>query len=219
MKPTKIADGVYDVGVIDWNIRDFHGYSTDRGTSYNAYLVVDEKVALIDTVKAPFADQLIGNISQIIDPRKNRRGHQQPYRDGPLRFAAAHHASGGGRQTPLLLQNGGQEPGQPLPQRMELSSRQRGRRPVIGQAHPHLHGNPHDPLAGQHVYLFERGSHPLFQRRIRPALCGIRKIRRPGRRRSHGAGQKILCQHPFALCAAHPQADRERWWPRASRST
>jgi flavorubredoxin len=70
MKPTKIADGVYDVGVIDWNIRDFHGYSTDRGTSYNAFLVIDEKVALIDTVKAPFADQLIGNISQIIDPQK-----------------------------------------------------------------------------------------------------------------------------------------------------
>ena len=70
MQPTKIADGVYDVGVIDWNIRDFHGYSTDRGTSYNAYLVIDDKVALIDTVKAPFADQLIGNISQIIDPKK-----------------------------------------------------------------------------------------------------------------------------------------------------
>ena len=70
MKPTQIADGVYDVGVIDWNIRDFHGYSTDRGSSYNAYLIIDEKVTLIDTVKAPFADQLIGNISQIIDPKK-----------------------------------------------------------------------------------------------------------------------------------------------------
>ena len=70
MKPTKIAEGVYDVGVIDWNIRDFHGYSTYRGTSYNAFLVVDEKVALIDTVKAPFADELIGNIAQIIDPKK-----------------------------------------------------------------------------------------------------------------------------------------------------
>ncbi len=70
MKPTKIAEGVYEVGVIDWNIRDFHGYSTDRGTTYNAYLIVDEQVALVDTVKAPFADQLIGNISQIIDPKK-----------------------------------------------------------------------------------------------------------------------------------------------------
>jgi len=70
MKPTKIGDGIYDVGVIDWNIRDFHGYSTDMGSSYNAFLVMDEKVALIDTVKAPFTDQLIGNISQIIDPKK-----------------------------------------------------------------------------------------------------------------------------------------------------
>jgi flavorubredoxin len=69
MKPTKIDDGLYEVGVIDWNIRDFHGYSTDRGTTYNAYLVMDEKTALIDTVKAPFADQLIDNISQIIDPK------------------------------------------------------------------------------------------------------------------------------------------------------
>lgn len=70
MKPTKIAEGIYDVGVFDWNIRDFHGYSTDRGTSYNAFLIIDEKVALIDTVKAPFADQLIDNISQVIDPKK-----------------------------------------------------------------------------------------------------------------------------------------------------
>ena len=70
MKPTQIADGIYDVGVLDWNIRDFHGYSTDKGTTYNAFLVVDEKIALIDTVKAPFADQLIDNISQIIDPKK-----------------------------------------------------------------------------------------------------------------------------------------------------
>ena len=70
MTPTQIAEGIYDVGVIDWNIRDFHGYSTDRGTTYNAYLILDEKVALIDTVKAPFADQLIGNIAQVIDPAK-----------------------------------------------------------------------------------------------------------------------------------------------------
>ncbi|GAB6905700.1 FprA family A-type flavoprotein [Desulfosarcina cetonica] len=70
MKPIQIADGVYDVGVIDWNIRDFHGYSTYRGSTYNAFLIIDEKIALIDTVKAPFADQLISNISQIIDPAK-----------------------------------------------------------------------------------------------------------------------------------------------------
>ncbi|MEW6673808.1 MAG: flavodoxin domain-containing protein [Thermodesulfobacteriota bacterium] len=69
MKPTEIAKGIYDVGVIDWNIRDFHGYSTDRGTSYNAYLILDEKITLIDTVKKEFADQLIENISAIVDPK------------------------------------------------------------------------------------------------------------------------------------------------------
>ncbi len=70
MRPVEIATGVYSVGVIDWNIRDFHGYSTYRGTTYNAFLIVDEKIALIDTVKKDFSDQLIENISKIVDPKK-----------------------------------------------------------------------------------------------------------------------------------------------------
>ncbi len=70
MEPVKIAENIYNVGVIDWNIRDFHGYSTEAGTSYNAFLIVDEKITLIDTVKSDFTDQLIANIARIIDPRK-----------------------------------------------------------------------------------------------------------------------------------------------------
>ncbi len=70
MKPVEIAKGVYDVGVTDWNIRDFHGYSTNLGTTYNAFLIVDEKTVLIDTVKKGFKDQLLRNISGIIDPKK-----------------------------------------------------------------------------------------------------------------------------------------------------
>ena len=70
MKPIEIAKNIYDVGVNDWNIEDFHGYSTPLGTSYNAFLIVDEKIALIDTVKKKFSEQLIDNISRIIDPRK-----------------------------------------------------------------------------------------------------------------------------------------------------
>jgi flavorubredoxin len=70
MRPAEITKGIYDVGVIDWNIRDFHGYSTYRGTSYNAFLIVDEKIALIDTVKKNYSDQLLDNISKIIDPKK-----------------------------------------------------------------------------------------------------------------------------------------------------
>jgi len=70
MKPIEIAKDIYWVGVRDWNIRDFHGYSTYDGTSYNAYLIMDEKVTLIDTVKKEFADDLLHNISQIVDPKK-----------------------------------------------------------------------------------------------------------------------------------------------------
>ncbi|MDZ7832431.1 MAG: flavodoxin domain-containing protein [Desulfobacterales bacterium] len=70
MKPVEIAKGIYNVGVIDWNIRDFHGYSTEQGTSYNAFLVVDEQVVLIDTVKKEFADQMLANISEVVDPKK-----------------------------------------------------------------------------------------------------------------------------------------------------
>ena len=70
MKPIEIAKDIYWVGAKDWNIRDFHGYSTYDGSTYNAYLVIDEKVTLIDAVKKEFSDELINKISQIIDPKK-----------------------------------------------------------------------------------------------------------------------------------------------------
>jgi len=69
MKPVEIAAGIYDVGVMDWNIRDFHGYSTYRGTSYNAFLILDDKITLIDTVKAEFADELLENVAALVDPK------------------------------------------------------------------------------------------------------------------------------------------------------
>ena len=56
------------VGCVDWSIRDFHGYQTDRGTSYNAYLVRDKKTALIDTVKDVFGESLLSNISALMNP-------------------------------------------------------------------------------------------------------------------------------------------------------
>jgi len=70
MNNVKLAEGVYYVGAVDWTVRDFHGYATPRGVTYNSYLIVDEKICLIDTVKAPFADELIERISQIVDPAK-----------------------------------------------------------------------------------------------------------------------------------------------------
>lgn len=70
MSKCELAKGVYWVGAVDWDLRYFHGYTTQKGTSYNAYLIIDEKVALIDTVKAPFAETLMDNIRAIIDPSK-----------------------------------------------------------------------------------------------------------------------------------------------------
>ncbi|NLT23328.1 MAG: anaerobic nitric oxide reductase flavorubredoxin [Syntrophorhabdus sp.] len=65
----EIAPNVHWVGKIDWELRKFHGeeYSTHRGSSYNSYLVRDEKTALIDTVWMPFAGEFVHNLAKEID--------------------------------------------------------------------------------------------------------------------------------------------------------
>jgi anaerobic nitric oxide reductase flavorubredoxin len=70
MVKASLAEGITWVGVVDWNIRDFHGYVTRRGTTYNAYLIQDEKTALVDTVKHAFSSELLQNICEIVDPEK-----------------------------------------------------------------------------------------------------------------------------------------------------
>ena len=70
MKPLEIAKDTYWVGAVDWNIRDFHGYSTYQGTTYNAYLIKDEKTVLIDTVKKDFFPEWMDLIREIVDPKK-----------------------------------------------------------------------------------------------------------------------------------------------------
>lgn len=66
----KIATNVFWVGAIDWELRDFHGYHTGNGTTYNAYLILGEKPILIDTVKLPFCGQMLERIASVIDPQK-----------------------------------------------------------------------------------------------------------------------------------------------------
>ncbi len=66
----KISEHVYWVGAIDWSIRDFHGYTTPHGSTYNAYLVMADKITLIDTVKAPFMDEMLARIASVVDPSK-----------------------------------------------------------------------------------------------------------------------------------------------------
>jgi flavorubredoxin/Na+-transporting NADH:ubiquinone oxidoreductase subunit NqrF len=64
----KVTDHVYWVGAIDWDVRNFHGYLTGRGTTYNAYLILADHITLIDTVKAPFIEEMFSRIASIIDP-------------------------------------------------------------------------------------------------------------------------------------------------------
>jgi anaerobic nitric oxide reductase flavorubredoxin len=59
MKPTELKNDIYWVGAVDWAVRDFHGYETSRGTTYNNYLILDDEPTLIDTVKYDFADVTI----------------------------------------------------------------------------------------------------------------------------------------------------------------
>lgn len=86
----QIAKNVYSVGVNDWDTRTFHGHemSTLRGTTYNAYLVIDEKeIVLIDTVAAHFGDELVANIRQVIDPARITAiitQHAEPDHSGSL---------------------------------------------------------------------------------------------------------------------------------------
>ena len=67
MNKVTIAEDIFWVGVVDWNIRDFHGYTTSRGTTYNAYLILDQKTVLVDTVKHTFGKELANNIQDVTD--------------------------------------------------------------------------------------------------------------------------------------------------------
>ena len=68
---TELAEGIHWVGAIDWTVRDFHGYETRRGSTYNAYVVRGEQTALIDTVRAPFADTLLRNVAESVGRRRS----------------------------------------------------------------------------------------------------------------------------------------------------
>lgn len=70
MKAVELKNGIFWVGAIDWAVRDFHGYVTQRGTTYNNYLIMDDEITLLDTVKYDFADITIKNIKSVVEPSK-----------------------------------------------------------------------------------------------------------------------------------------------------
>ncbi len=70
MAKIEIKKDIFWVGAVDWNVRNFHGhtYTTKRGTTYNAYLIIDDKITLVDTVHPSFTPELIERIREIIPP-------------------------------------------------------------------------------------------------------------------------------------------------------
>ena len=93
MKAIKIRPDIYQVGVVDWAMRSFHGYATSRGSSYNAYLILDDKITLIDAVKRPFASELLSRIASVIDPARIDyivSNHAEPDHSGSIPFLTHH---------------------------------------------------------------------------------------------------------------------------------
>ncbi|MEO0107873.1 MAG: flavodoxin domain-containing protein [candidate division WOR-3 bacterium] len=72
MNRIEIAPDIFWVGAVDWHVREFHGhtYTTHRGSSYNAYLIRDEKTALVDTVYGPFTNEMLDRIRAILPIEK-----------------------------------------------------------------------------------------------------------------------------------------------------
>lgn len=92
MRAIKVTEKIYWVGAIDWNVRDFHGYSTNKGTTYNAFLILDDKITLIDTVKKEFYQEMLSRIKSVIDPKKVDiiiSNHAELDHSGSLKMAIA----------------------------------------------------------------------------------------------------------------------------------
>ena len=93
MQAVEIRKDIYWVGAIDWSMRSFHGYQTGRGSTYNAYLILDDKITLIDTVKDVFAEELLERVSSVIDPARIDyiiSSHVEPDHSGSIPFMARH---------------------------------------------------------------------------------------------------------------------------------
>jgi len=70
LKSLEIKENIYWVGAVDWEERDFHTFEISRGTTYNAYLIIDDKITLVDTVKNKFFHEMMERIRELIDPSK-----------------------------------------------------------------------------------------------------------------------------------------------------
>jgi len=70
LNPVEVRDGIYWVGALDWMERDFHDFDIWRGTSYNAYVLLDDHMTLVDTVKENFFKEMLERMHKVADPSK-----------------------------------------------------------------------------------------------------------------------------------------------------
>lgn len=85
----ELTKDIFYVGAVDFRVRNFHGYSTERGSSYNAFLIVDDEITVVDTVKAAFKDDFLNAISEIVDFKDIKNivvNHSEPDHSGALPF-------------------------------------------------------------------------------------------------------------------------------------
>lgn len=85
----EICKDVFWAGVVDWGLRKFHGHelSTHRGSTYNSYIILDEKIAVVDTVWGPFTEEFLENVKSVVDPAKINyiiANHSEPDHSGAL---------------------------------------------------------------------------------------------------------------------------------------
>ncbi len=62
-----ITQNVYLVGIKDWNVRDFHGYETKNGSTYNSYIIKDKKNVLMDTVDKRATNEWLENVEKSLN--------------------------------------------------------------------------------------------------------------------------------------------------------
>jgi flavorubredoxin len=90
---TEVKDKLYWVGVVDWSLRDFHGFTTTRGGTYNAFLIHGKEPILVDTVKAPFAREFLGKVAEVTELKKIKHilvNHIEPDHSGSFTEVLKH---------------------------------------------------------------------------------------------------------------------------------
>ena len=218
MQAHPVSDGIHWVGAIDWNLRDFHGYETPRGTTYNAYLVVGaDKIALVDTVKTPFVPELLERVAERRAARQDRLHRRQPRRARPQQRAAAR-AWRRCRNAKVVASAGGvrgiaEYHGPDL--EVDAGRRRRRHRPRRQDAA--VHADADGALARLDVHLLPRGLHAHAQRRVRsaPRLLGALRRRGRPRPRDRGAHRPTTptssCRSPRRSARRSPRSSSSGW--------